>query len=161
MLMTTSIYCSFKELPASKVAEEQFAKAQETFELTVQAIKANLKLAEDAFVKERETARRNAQWEYSVGEPTVINDCFYYTITRKAVNPQLGDTEFYKDIIYTSFKIVNCVLIQEGSGYRFQHLKTGDVLTGKEIAELSHQVVPERFKNKPVINEQGLYLAGS
>lgn len=159
--MTTSLYYSYKELPASMIAEEQFTKAKEVFELTVQAIKANLKAAEDKFKEERTISRTSAQWEYSMTESTVNESGKHYHIHRKAVNPQVGDTEFYKDINYYSFKIVNNVFISTGSGHTFQQINTGDIVTTEEIEQLDNLIVPEKFKNKPIIKEEGIWVSGS
>ncbi len=159
--MNTTIYCSYKELPASIIAQEQLEKAKEVFELTYQAIKANLKKAEDEFVKQRTLARQSAEWDYFMS-PSVENEFgLHYHIHRSAKNPQLGDTLFYRDISYCSFKIVNNVLILSGSGSNFQQLKTGDILTDNEISELNLGIVPDRFKNKPIINSDNRYLTAS
>jgi hypothetical protein len=142
--METRIYCKFSDLPASKIAQEQFEKAQEMFNLTCQAIKNNLKIAEDIFVMERNEARKNVKWEYSV--TITLKDAKYYHIHRKALNPVQGDTEFYREIDYASFKIVNNVFISMGSGYLFKNIKNGDVLHPEEIDKLNNNVVPEIFK---------------
>lgn len=159
--MTTSIYCSYKELPASIIAQEQFNKAVEIFELTVKAIKIELQQAEHKFVKDREELRKSAEWDYFMTESIINKTGKHYHIHRKAVNPQLGDTEFYKEISYCSFKIVNNVFISTGSGWMFQQIDAGDIVTNEEIEQLDNLIVPDKFKNKPIITDNNLYLAGS
>lgn len=143
--MTTYIYCTFPDLPASKIAEEQFAKAKEVFELTCQAIKANLKQAEVEFVTARDAARKKAKFEFYMTEPTINEYGKYYHIHRRALNPVEGDTEFYKAIAYTSFKIVNNVFICTGSGYRLK--ETGTILSDQDIINLDNGIVPDIFKS--------------
>lgn len=142
--MTSHIYCKYKSLPASILAEEQFAKAKEVFELTVKGIQANLKIAEEKFVKERDEARANAKWHYFMSDPKSNNGC--YCIHRVVEGqPVLGDEAFYKDRDYCKFKIVNNVFIQEGSGVYFTNTKTGDIITDDELNQLNDLIVPERF----------------
>jgi hypothetical protein len=156
--MTTSIYITYKELPASIKAVESFNKAVEVFEMTVKAIKADLKIAEDKFIEERKTARENAKWDYFMTEPTCNEYGLHYHIHRKSLNPQLGDDSFYKDIEYCSFKIVNNVFISTGGGNQFRHLKNGDIVSAEEIKQLEEKIVPERFKNEPLFTtDEGWY----
>lgn len=143
--MESYIYFQYKDLPATKIAEEQIKKAKEVYALTMQAIQQNLKAAEAEFVAKRDIARAAAEWDYTVTF-VFLEDVQYFKVTRKAINPLEGDTDFYKDIEYASFRIVNNVFISCGSGYLFNKIKTGDILTVNEIAMLECNRVPERFK---------------
>ena len=159
--MTTSIYTNYDDLPASIEAKEKFNKAVEIFELAVKAIKAELKEAEEKFVAEREEKRKASKWEYIMNEPTINEYGKHYSISRKAINPVAGDTNFYKDIDYASFKIVNNVFISTGGGNSFQQICTGDIITKEVFEQLENGIVPEIFKNKPIFTKENHYLSGS
>ena len=159
--MTTTIYSFYTDLPAYKDAQEQLIKVKEIYELAVQEIKDKFKKEELKFVEERDSHRKNAKWEYIMKEPVINEFGKHYHITRKALNPQIGDTEFYKDIDYGSFKIVNNVFISTGGGHQFQQVKTGDIISDEELMLLNTLTVPERFKNKPVFTENNLYYLGT
>ena len=143
--MTSHIYCKYKNLSASILAEEQFAKAKEVFELTVKGIQANLKIAEEKFVKERDEIRAKAKWYYFMSDPK-SNNGYYYIYRVVEGTPVLGDEEFYKDREYCKFRIVNNVFIQEGNGLYFTNTKTGDIITDDELNQLNDLIVPKRFQ---------------
>ena len=159
--MTTSIYTNYNELPASIEAKEKFKKAVEVFELTVKAIKSELLEAEKKFVAESEERRKTAKWEYIMNKPTINEYGKHYSISRKAINPVAGDTIFYQDINYASFKIVNNVFIITGGGNTFQQISTGDIITTEEFEQLENGIVPEIFKNKPIFTKDSLYVSKS
>lgn len=140
--MTKYIYSSFKELPANIIAQEKLKQAIATFELTVLAIEHELKIAEQEFITKRDLARQNAKWEYTVIN-TEKEEGIHYTITGKCLNPLEGDTEFYKDKKYCSFKIVNAVMIRTGGGHILY--ENGGILTNEEIDQLHNNIVPMRL----------------
>lgn len=158
--MINNLYYTYKELPASKLAEEKLNNLNEVYELALTAIKKELNQAEEQFVKERTEKREKAEWKYFMSEAVINSTGKHYHIHREAINPLKGDTDFYKDMSYCSFRIINNVFISTGGGYQFQNVKTGDILTDEEIQMLNRKDVPDKFKNKPIIKE-GIYYTGS
>ena len=152
--METYLHYSFKDLPATKTAQEELKLLKEFYTVCFNNIESKLRKAEKEFIETRDTQRANAKWEYSLEIHNSANNMestmdknIYYCITSKAVNPLEGDTEFYKDRKYQPFRIINNVVLIDGNGYMFKNLKTGDIIINEELALLNNSIVPERFKN--------------
>lgn len=146
MSLTTIIYSSYKDLPEYKVALQRFENVKETYELAVSTIKADLEKAEKRFIKERDERRAQAKWEYTL--TSNINDHGkHFHITRKALNPLEGDTQFYEDRKFQSFKVVNAVIIADGSGYVLP-VNSGYILSADDLFRLDEGVVPDVLKSK-------------
>jgi hypothetical protein len=143
--MNTYIYPQFKDLPATQVALDKIEKLKEIHQLAMDAIKAELKVAEDKFIAERAKRREEVIWDFTMSEPTINEFGKHYHISRMALNPLAGDDEFYKTINYQSFKIVNNVFIATGGGYILP-VNSGHILTKEEIDMLDNNIVPEVLK---------------
>lgn len=145
--MISYIITKYKNLPATIIAEQQLEKAKEIFELARQQIQANLNKAELEFEEQREKLRKTIKWLYSVTSKQNEYGTFYI-ITRKVENPLPGDDEFCKEITYCSFRVINNVVIMDGSGYYFQHVKNGTELSKSTYGLLASGIVPDIFKDK-------------
>jgi hypothetical protein len=158
--MSSILYIWNKDIPEYQGLEEQAQLLKKAYDIGIKGLQEALKQAEKKFEAKRTEARNNAKFEYFVSYEDK-NDKRYYIITRKIINPLIGDTEFNKDIVYCSFRIVNSVIIMSGGGYQFQSIFNGDVISDDDISLLQSGSVPEVFKNRPIIDKKNLYLAGS
>jgi hypothetical protein len=151
--MSSILYIWNKDIPEYQGLEEQAQLLKKAYDIGIKGLQEALKQAEKKFEAKRTEARNNAKFEYFVSYEDK-NDKRYYIITRKIINPLIGDTEF-------SFRIVNSVIIMSGGGYQFQSIFNGDVISDDDISLLQSGSVPEVFKNRPIIDKKNLYLAGS
>lgn len=153
------LYCWNKDLPEYLELEEKAQLLRKAYEIGIAGLKKELEQAEERFKEKRNKARENAKFTYSVSS-SYKEDCKYYIITRKIIDPLIGDTEFNKDITYCSFRIVNSVVIINGGGHMFQNVQNGDTIQMTDIDQLHAGEVPDIFKNTPKI-DKGLYSLGS
>lgn len=80
----------------------------------------------------------------------------YFRITRRMTLNHENATEevlkyikaheyMLKDKAHQPFFVVNSVVIIDGSGYTFEHVKSGHVLTEAQIADLENEITPGIF----------------
>lgn len=138
-----TLYNSYK-LNTVEALNELNKQAYNAYLTTFNLLQEEAKRLEDKFKLDREERRKLVEYHYTIS----CNVAGWYTLTREVLNPLDGDDSFNKTIAYCPFKIVNGVLISEGSGYLLP-LRNGTILDPADITLLEQLCVPEIFKQKP------------